>query len=74
MDFAHGDRLLTALEARPEDVQLYHGELETMIAECMERVYELAKQGGRDDEKMRLTALEYRARLLLERWKKQSQN
>ena len=74
MDFAYWVQLLTALEANPKDVQLYHLELEVMIQECMGRVLELAKEGNRDDEKMKLVALEYRARLLLERWKKESRN
>ena len=74
MELTQREQLLTALEAKPDDVQLYHGDLESMIAECMGRVYELAKQGGRDEEKMQFTALEYRAPLLLERWKKRDQN
>ena len=74
MDIASWQRLLATLEGKPDDVQLYYGELEAMIAKCMERVYELAKEGGRDEDKMELTASEYRARLLLERWKKRDVN
>ena len=74
MDDRTCHQLLTTLQANPADVQLYHAELESMIGDCMKRVLELAKQGGCDDEKMKLVVLEYRVRLLLERWKKRDAN
>ncbi|MHC4696729.1 MAG: hypothetical protein ACYTFA_08310 [Planctomycetota bacterium] len=40
----------------------------------MDEVYRLAKSGENDNRKMKFVGLEYRARLLLDRWKKQAQN
>ncbi|MHC4696937.1 MAG: hypothetical protein ACYTFA_09355 [Planctomycetota bacterium] len=40
----------------------------------MDEIFELAKTGEHKERKMELVALEYRARLLLERWKKRDRN
>jgi hypothetical protein len=66
--------LLTDLEQSPRRVQLHHAELESMISWCMDEVFELAKSGEHRERKMELVGLEYRARLLLERWKKRDRN
>ncbi|MHC4698515.1 MAG: hypothetical protein ACYTFA_17415 [Planctomycetota bacterium] len=66
--------LLTDLEQSPRRVQLHHGELETMIAWCMDEIFWLAKSGEHKERKMELVSLEHRARLLLERWKKRDRN
>ncbi len=66
--------LLTDLEQTPRRVQLHHADLESLIAWCMDEIFELAKTDGDKDRKMQLVGLEYRARLLLERWKKQDRN
>jgi hypothetical protein len=60
-------RLATAqFEKSPEQVQLYHGYLETMSTTLMEDIYQLSLTGANNDRKMRLVALEYRARLVPE--------
>ncbi len=66
--------LLTDLEQTPRRVQLHHADLESLIAWCVDEIFELAKTGEDKERKMELVALEYRARLLLERWKQQDQN
>lgn len=43
--------------------------LEAFILRTMDAVYELAKRGDDDVRKMRMVGLEFRARLLLERWR-----
>ncbi len=49
-------------------------DLESLIAWCMDEIFELAKTDGDKDRKMELVALEYRARLLLKRWKQLDRN
>ncbi len=66
--------LLTDLEQTPRRVQLHHGERESLIAWCMDEIFELAKSDGDKERKMELAALEYRPRLLLKRWKKRDRN
>lgn len=70
MDLSKAEFLLTELERHPERAQLHHGEIEKIIASCMDEVYGLAKTGADDERKMRLVAIEHRARLPLERFKK----
>ena len=74
MDLAHSDALLRKLEESPERVPLYYGDLETMIATLMEDIYQFSLTGADNGRKMRLVALEYRARLLLETFRKQNVN
>lgn len=62
--------LITYLERSPRTLKLYFTELQRLIAECMDEVYELAKTGADNDRKMLLVNLEYRSRLLLKRWRK----
>ena len=73
-DTADCKALLADLEQSPRRVQLHHGELEAMIAWCMDEIYRLAKSGTSKERKMELVALEHRARLLLERWKMRDRN
>ena len=60
--------------ARPVRGQLYHGELETMIVTLMEDIHQLSLTGADNDRKMRLVPVEYRVRLVLERFRKQNVN
>ncbi len=62
------------LEKSPERVPLYYGDVEPMIATLMAHIYQLSLTGADNDRKMRLVALEYRARLVLERFRKQNVN
>ena len=48
-------------------------QLEETISSCMDRIYELAKE-GETVKKMQLVAIEHRARLLLDRWNKLGRN
>ena len=48
--------------------------MEQFIAWCMDEIFELAKSGEDDEGKMKLVALEYRARLVLERFRKRDAN
>ena len=71
-----GQNSLSLLNQIPEIVriQLHHGELERLIASCMDEVYALAKSGDDNDRKMQLVGIELRARVLLERYKKLTVN
>ncbi len=71
---ARSQRLIETLEADPVKVTAYYIELEQFIAWCMDDVYRLAKSGEDDERKMKLVALEYRARLVLERFRKRDAN
>ena len=73
-DTAECRLLLADLEQTPRRVQLHHADLESLIAWCMDEIYELAKSGEDKERKMQLVGLEYRARLLLKRWKEQDRN
>lgn len=71
MEVADLDRwraLAGSLERSSRTVQLYVAELERVIAYSEDEPYERAKAGGDDDGTMHLRRLEYRSRLLLERW------
>ena len=54
-------------------LQLQKAALEETIASCMNEIHRLA-QDGENQRKMQLVAIEYRARLLLERWAKRNLN
>ena len=66
MEIASTQELLRDLERQPERVQLHKTALEETVASCMDEIHRLA-QDGENDRKMQLVAIEYRARLLLER-------
>ena len=74
MNLATAKTLLDALEESPQHVQLHYGELERLIATCMDTIFELSLSSEDNDRKMALVAVEYRARLLLERYKKLTMN
>ena len=74
MNLTHSEALVTQLEESPERVPLYYSELEATIATLMEDIYQLSLTGADNDRKMRLVTLEYRARLVLERFRKQNVN
>ena len=61
---------ITDLNSSPEWGATSYPELEKSIAWSMDEVYKLAQTSKDDNLKMRIVALEYRARLLLERWKR----
>ena len=73
MKIANTKQLLRDLERQPERVQLHKTALEETIASCMDEIHRLA-QDGENRRKMQLVAIEYRARLLLERWTKRNLN
>ncbi len=58
-------RLLSRLERNPRLIPAHWLTLEQLISACMERVYQTTDK----DEKVRLSAIEYRARMLRERAK-----
>ena len=63
MDLSQAESLQTELERQPGRAQPHHGEIEATIASCVDEVDELAKAGANDERKMRLVAIEHRARL-----------
>ncbi len=73
MEIASTQELLRDLERQPMRVQLHITELEEAIAWCMDEIHRLA-QAGENQRKIQLVAIEYRARLLLERWTKRNLN
>ncbi len=66
--------LVDTLERDPSAVPAYFMYLESAIKWLMDEIFALAKSGEDDDEKMKLVALEYRARLVLERYRKMNSN
>ena len=66
--------LLGDLEQSPRRVQLHHADLESLIAWCMDEIFELAKPSEDKERKRELAALESRARVLLKRWKQLDRN
>ena len=42
MNLANAKSLLDSLEESPQHVQLNHGELERLVATCMDTIYELS--------------------------------
>ncbi len=50
--------LIADLERCPRRVQLHHAELKSLIARCMDEIFELAKSGEEKERKMELVALE----------------
>ncbi len=70
MDASRCQALVAELEIDPDLVPAYYGELATSIAWLMQRTFD-SKDSA---EKARLATVEMRARLVLERWKKQNRN
>ena len=70
MDASRCHDLVTELEFDPDLVPAYYGELESSIDWLMQRTFD-SKDSA---EKTRLVMVEMRARLVLERWKKQNRN
>ncbi len=62
------------LERDPASVQLHHGRLEEAVATCMSDIYKLPLSVADSDHKMKLVAIEYRARLVLERFRRLAVN
>lgn len=74
VDLADSETLVGQLEKSPERVPLYYGHVNKLIACSMNGIYRLSLKSADSDRKMRLVALEYRARLVLERFKKLGTN
>ncbi len=66
--------LIETLEADPTKLPAFYFHLESVIAWCMDEIFRLAKSGEDDEGKMKLVALEYRARLVLERFRTRDAN
>ncbi len=66
--------IIDELEQAPARVELHAAGLEQFIAWCMDEIYRLSVSGEDNDRKMRLVALEYRARNLLGPWKRLRSN
>ncbi len=74
MDLTRSQRLIETLEADPGKLPAFYIDLEQLVAWCMDEIHRLAKSGEDDEPKMKLVALEYRARLVLERFRKRDAN
>ncbi len=70
MNVARSEHLIETLEADPGKLPAFYIDLERFIAWCMDEIHRLASGEG----KMKLVALEYRARLVLERFRKRDAN
>ena len=70
MNIAHAESLIGELEHAPSRVQAYHGDLEKAISWLMDRAFESTDP----DEKVRLAALELRARGVLKCWRQAAVN
>lgn len=66
MNLSQTESLVRDLEQAPFQVQTYYSELERTISWLMDRIFESTSP----DEKVRLAALELRARGVLERYRK----
>ena len=74
MNLTRSQHLIETLEADPGKLPAFYIDLERFIAWCMDEIFRLAKGGDDDERKMKLVALEYRARLVLERFRKRDAN
>ncbi len=74
MDITRSQHLIEMLEADLVKVPAFYLHLESVITWCMDEIFRLAKSGEDDERKMKLVALEYRARLVLERFRKRGAN
>ena len=74
MDLARSQHLIETLEADPSKLPAYYLHLENVIAWCTDEISRLAESGGDEEGKMKLVALEHRARLVLERFRKRDAN
>ncbi len=74
MYLARSQRLIETLEAGLAKVPACYLHLENVISWCTDEIFRLAKSGEDDERKMKLVALEYRARLVLERFRKRDAN
>ncbi len=74
MDLTRSQHLIETLEADPSKLPAFCLDLEQFIAWCMDEIFRPAKSGEDDERKMKLVALEYRARLVLERFRKRDAN
>ena len=74
MDITRSHHLIETLEADLAKLPAFYIDLERFIAWCMDEIFRLAKSGEDDERKMKLVALEYRARLVLERFRKRDAN
>ena len=70
MDITRSQHLIEMPEADPAKLPAYYLHVENVIAWCMDEIFRLAKSSEDDEHKMKLVALEYRARLVLERFRK----
>ena len=59
--------LIETLEADPAKLPAFYLHMENVIAWCMDEIFRLSKSAEDDERKMKLVALEYRARLVLKR-------
>ncbi len=74
MDITRSQHLIEMLEADPGKLPAFYIDLEQFIAWCMDEIFRLSKTGDDDEGKMKLVALECRARLVLERFRKRDAN
>ena len=74
MDVTRSQHLIETLEADPAKLPAYYIDRERFIALCMDEIFRLAESGEDDERKMKLVALEHRARLVLERFRKRDAN
>ena len=70
MDRNEQNDLVNRLEASPHLVPVHVETLRTMIAGLMDEIYDTLDT----EHKMQLVAIEYRARLILDRWKLREAN
>ncbi len=58
--------LIGIIERDPAKLRAYYGDIERLIARCMEELYLLALKKGCRQRRAALADIEYRARLVLE--------
>ena len=70
MDLTGSQRMIETPEADRAKLPAFYIDLEQVVAQCMDEIFRLAKSGEDDERKMKLVALEHRARLVLKRFRK----
>ena len=59
--------LIGTIERDPAKLRAYYGDIERLIARCMDELYALALKDGCRTRRAALADIEYRARLVLKR-------
>ncbi len=66
--------LIATIERDPAKLRAYYGDIERLIARCMDELYLLAIKKGCREKRAALADIEYRTRLALKRFRERYVN